>query len=112
MAHYAKIEDGLVVDVIVASASFVASLDGEWVKTSYNTYGNQHANGKTPLRGNYAGIGYVYDSANDVFYTQQPYPSWQLNIDTWLWEAPVSMPQDGNDYLWNEEQGKWDICVF
>jgi len=110
MAHYAKIENGIVTQVIVAEQEFINSgLVGEptdWVQTSYNTHGNQHPEGR-PLRGNYAGIGYTYDVTNDVFYTPQPYPSWILNNTTWLWEAPISMPEDGKVYNWNEETLNW-----
>jgi hypothetical protein len=79
-----------------------------WVQTSYNTHGNQHPQGK-PLRGNYAGIGYTYDSDNNVFYAPQPYPSWILNNTTWLWEAPVAMPTDGKLYYWDEVTASWDL---
>ena len=79
-----------------------------WVQTSYNTYRNQHKLGGTPLRGNFAGIGYIYDSVNDVFYAQQPYASWILNNTTWTWEAPVVMPTDGKQYKWNESITNWE----
>jgi hypothetical protein len=111
MAHYAKVTDGKVVQVIVAEKeffdTFVDSSPGTWLQTSYNTHGNQHPEGR-PLRGNYAGIGYTYDSTNDVFYAPQPYPSWTLNNTTWLWEAPVVMPTDGKDYKWNESITNWE----
>lgn len=91
MSHFAKVLDGKVVQVIVAEPEFfnmfVDSSPGEWIQTSYNTYGNQHPEGR-PLRGNFAGIGYIYDRINDVFYAPQPDPSWILNKNTWLWEAP------------------------
>ena len=110
MSHYAKVVDGKVVQVIVAEQdffnTFVDSSPGTWVQTSYNTKGNQHPNG-TPLRGNYAGVGYTYDVHNDVFYAPQPYPSWVLNTTTWLWEAPTAYPQDGNVYLWDEGTTSW-----
>lgn len=113
MSHYAKCVDGKVVSVIVAEAeffdTFVDSSPGEWVKTSYRTQGNQHPEG-TPLRGNFAGIGYTYDKANDVFYAQQPYASWVLNQTTWLWEAPVAMPTDGQ-YVWDEATTSWKELV-
>lgn len=79
-----------------------------WIKTSYNTKNNTHTLDGTPFRGNYAGIGFTYDEVNDVFYNQSPYPSWILN-DNWIWEAPVSMPDDGNRYTWNEETTSWDL---
>jgi len=111
MSHFAKVTDGKVTQVIVAEQeffdTFVDSSPGTWIQTSYNTHGNQHTNG-TPLRGNYAGIGYTYDSVNDVFYAPQPYPSWILNNTTWLWEAPVAYPTDGKQYKWNESITNWE----
>jgi hypothetical protein len=110
MSHFAKVCDGKVTQVIVAEKdffdTFVDSSPGNWIQTSYNTHGNQHPNG-TPLRGNYAGIGYTYDSVNDVFYAPQPYPSWILNNTTWLWEAPISYPTDGKKYIWDETITNW-----
>lgn len=111
MSHFAKVVDGKVTQVIVAEKeffdTFIDSSPGEWVQTSYNTVGNQHKLGGTPLRGNYAGIGYTYDRENDVFYAPQPYPSWTLNQSTWLWEAPTPMPQDGKTYKWDEATTSW-----
>ena len=111
MAHYAKVENGIVTQVIVAEQEFINSgYVGEptnWVQTSYNTHGNQHPKGR-PLRGNYAGIGYTYDHTNDVFYAPQPFTSWILNNITWLWEAPVAMPTDGKVYKWNELIINWE----
>jgi hypothetical protein len=113
MSHFAKVTDGKVTRVIVAEKDFfdtyVDSTPGEWIQTSYNTYGNQHPNG-TPLRGNFAGIGYTYDATNDVFYAPKPYPSWALNNTTWLWEAPIAMPTNGI-YEWNEELGNWSEVI-
>jgi hypothetical protein len=110
MSHYAKVNNGLVEQVIVAEAdffeTFVDSSPGEWIQTSYNTHGNQHPEGR-PLRGNYAGIGYTYDATNDVFYAPQPYPSWTLNETTWTWEAPVPMPTDEKIYTWDEDITNW-----
>jgi hypothetical protein len=114
MSHFAKVLDGKVVQVIVAEAdffnTFVDTSPGTWIQTSYNTHGNQHKLGGTPLRGNYAGIGYTYDATNDVFYAPKPYPSWTLNELTWLWEAPITMPTDGI-YIWNEELGNWSEII-
>lgn len=111
MSHFAKVTDGKVIQVIVAEQeffnTFVDSSPGTWIQTSYNTHGNQHPEGR-PLRGNYAGIGYTYDSVNDVFYAPQPYPSWTLNNTTWLWEAPVAYPTDGKPYKWNESITNWE----
>ncbi|NDB58979.1 hypothetical protein EB001_11060 [bacterium] len=84
-------------------------LGGTWVKTSYNTVGGVHNNGGTPLRKNYAGIGYTYDSVRDAFYAPQPYPSWTLNEDSCFWEPPVAKPTDGALYTWNEETTSWDL---
>ncbi len=78
----------------------------DWIQTSYNTYGNQHLLGGTPLRGNYAGIGYTYDSINDVFIAPSPFASWVLN-DSWLWEPPFPAPQDGKQYGWDETIVGW-----
>ena len=74
-------------------------------RTSYNTRGGVHQLGGTPFRKNYAGIGYYYDSQRDAFISPKPFPSWVLNEETCLWEAPVSKP-DGNWY-WDEETTSW-----
>ena len=112
MGHFAKVVDSKVTQVIVAEPeffdTFVDSSAGTWLQTSYNTIGNKHVNGGTPLRGNYAGIGYSYDAVNDVFVAPQPFASWVLNQTTWLWEAPVAMPTDGKVYAWNEATTAWD----
>lgn len=114
MSHFAKVLDGKVTQVIVAEKeffdTFVDSSPGTWIQTSYNTYGNQHPEGR-PLRGNYAGIGYTYDSINDVFYAPQPYPSWTLNNTTWLWESPIPYPTDGKRYIWDETITNWKEIV-
>ena len=111
MSHFAKVVDGKVTQVIVAEPeffnTFVDSSPGTWIQTSYNTYGNQHKNGGTPLRGNYAGIGYTYDQANDVFYAPQPYASWTLDNSDWSWKAPVAMPTDEKIYRWDEPTISW-----
>jgi hypothetical protein len=110
MGHFAKVLGGKVVQVIVAEAdffdTFVDSSPGEWIQTSYNTVGNQHIQGGTPLRGNFAGIGYTYDHVNDVFIAPKPYPSWIIDQSTWLWEAPTPRPETGV-YLWDEESLSW-----
>jgi hypothetical protein len=110
VAHFAKIVNGVVTQIIVAEPeffkTFVDSSPGEWIQTSYNTYGNQHPEDR-PLRGNYAGIGYIYDKTNDVFYAPKPYSSWVLNNSTWLWEAPSPIPTDGKAYKWDEATTSW-----
>ncbi len=112
MAHYAKVENTLVTQVIVAEAdffdTFIDSSPGEWIQTSYNTEGGVHLNGGTPLRKNYAGIGMTYDSVRDAFIAPQPYNSWTLNENTCFWEAPVAYPDDGKLYIWNEDTQAWD----
>jgi hypothetical protein len=97
MAHFAKVLDGIVITVIVAEESFfetfIDSSPGEWIQTSFNTRGNVHygQDGEPDegiaLRGNYAGIGYIYDRVNDVFYPPSPGDGYTLNIETWTWEA-------------------------
>jgi hypothetical protein len=94
MSHYAKVVDGKVTQVIVAEAeffdTFVDTSPGTWLQTSYNTHANQHPEGR-PLRGNYAGIGYTYDQANDVFYAPKPADDATLNETTWTWEVPEKL---------------------
>jgi len=111
MSHFAKVCDGKVVQVIVAEPeffnTFVDSSPGTWIQTSYNTYGGKHRLGGTPLRKNYAGIGYTYDSVRDAFIPPQPFLSWTLNEDSCLWESPVPMPNDGKFYFWDEPTQSW-----
>lgn len=117
MAHFAKVENGTVTQVVVAEADFIATGalgdPASWIQTSYNTRGNVHygpdgqPDGGEAVRGNYAGIGYVYDKLNDVFYAPQPFPSWILNIGSWTWEAPTPYPTDGKLYSWDEETKNW-----
>jgi len=110
MSHFAKIENGIVTQVIVIEQDVLnTGLWGDpkdWIQTSYNTHGGQHPEGR-PLRGNFAGVGYTYDAVNDVFYAQKPYPSWILSKTAWTWEAPVSKPEDDKIYRWNEETVSW-----
>ena len=111
MGHFAKVVDGVVSQVIVAEPeffdTFVDSSPGEWVQTSYNTHGGVHANGGTPLRKNYAGIGFTYDKERDAFIPPKPFPSWVLNENTCLWDAPIPYPQDGKVYKWDEATLNW-----
>jgi hypothetical protein len=111
MAHFAKVNNGIVEQVIVAEpeffTTFVDSSPGEWIQTSYNTRGGVHTLGGTPLRKNYAGVGYTYDRVRDAFIPPQPYASWTLNEDTCLWDAPVAYPDDGNRYTWDEATTNW-----
>jgi hypothetical protein len=117
MSHFAKVENGIVTQVIVAEQDFIDSGavgdPSTWVQTSYNTYGGQHRNGGTPLRMNYAGIGMVYDSVRDAFYAPSPYPSWVLDEATCIWNAPVPLPEDAGQgdppkaYNWDEATTSW-----
>jgi hypothetical protein len=122
MAHFSQIDsNSIVLQVIVvdnsdapneaAGIAFCKDLlgaDTNWVQTSYNNN----------IRYRYAGIGMKYDSTNDVFYYQQPYPSWILNTSTWVWDAPVAIPDDDGwddmenptqtvDYTWDEDTTSW-----
>lgn len=110
MSHFAKVCDGIVTQVIVAEPeffdTFVDSSPGQWIQTSYNTSGGQHPENR-PLRKNYAGIGYTYDSVRDAFIAPQPFASWVLNEDTCLWESPIAVPNDGKMYNWDEAQQQW-----
>jgi hypothetical protein len=110
MSHFAKVNNGIVEQVIVAEPeffdTFVDSSPGQWIQTSYNTHGGQHPEGR-PLRKNYAGIGYTYDSQRDAFIPPKPYASWTLNEETCLWESPVPYPDDGEQYIWNEDTQEW-----
>ena len=126
MGHFAKVVGGKVTKVIVAEASFfdnfVDSSPGSWIQTSYNTRGGVHyqPNSNSPsedqskaLRGNYAGIGYTYDSTLDAFYAPQPYNSWNLNTGSYSWEAPVDYPTGDatgsytGSYQWDESTTNW-----
>jgi hypothetical protein len=128
MAYYAKIQATansavfIVTEVIVADRDFIYSgavgSPEAWVQTSYNTYGNVHyapsppaepntPDGGVPLRANYAVINGIYNKFADVFYAPQPYPSWLLNEDTWLWYAPVAVPTEGGPYNWDEKTRSW-----
>jgi len=112
MSHFAKVENGTVTQVIVVEQDVLdTGLFGNpslWVQTSYNTLGGLHVLGGTPLRKNYAGVGYTYDSERDAFIPPKIYNSWELNEETCLWEAPTTMPSDGKIYRWNEETVSWD----
>lgn len=111
MAHFAKVNNGIVEQVIVAEPeffrTFVDSSPGEWIQTSYNTRGGVHLNGGTPLRKNFAGVGFTYDSVRDAFIPPKPYNSWVLDEDSCTWNPPVACPQDGKIYAWDESQQNW-----
>ena len=109
MAHWAKVENGIVTQVNVVEDDFLQAnpdrYTGTWIKTSYNTHGNVHALGGEPLHKNYAGIGYSWDG--EGFAPPQPYPSWSLDLFSYLWQAPVAMPEDGMRYEWGEATTSW-----
>ena len=109
MSHFAKVENGIVTQVIVAEQDVIdTGIFGHgWVQTSYNTHGGVHANGGTPLRKNYAGVGFTYDATNDVFYAPKPFDNWVLNTTSWLWVPPIAMPVDEYFYEWNQETTAW-----
>jgi hypothetical protein len=117
MAHWAEVdENNIVTRVLVGNNEdpdegyqwLIDNLGGTWVKTSYNTQGGVHSLGGTPLRKNYAGVGYLYDETRDAFIPPKPFNSWILNESTCLWYAPVDYPADGNMYNWNEENMAWE----
>ncbi len=112
MSHFAQIdENNIVTQVIVIEQDVVDSgLFGDpnsWIQTSYNTHGGTHLLGGTPLRKNYAGIGYTYDNTRDAFIPPKPFNSWTLNETSCLWEAPTPMPTDGKIYTWDEATTSW-----
>jgi hypothetical protein len=120
MAHYAFLnENNIVTGVIVGKDEGTDGINWEQKygeikgqtckRTSYNTINNVHLLDGTPFRGNYAGIGYLYDEVNDIFIPVKPYDSWSLDITTATWKAPVDKPTDGQDYEWNEETQSWDL---
>ena len=120
MAHYAFFNmQNIVTEVIVGKDETDGPTNWEihygnlreqvCKRTSYNTRGGAHINDGTPFRKNYAGIGFTYDYARDAFIPPKPYNSWTLNANTCLWEAPVSYPEDGQLYTWNEETQQWDL---
>ena len=108
MSHFAKVENGIVTQVIVAEQDVIDSgLFGTgWVQTSYNTHGGQHPEGR-PLRKNYAGIGFTYDATRDAFIPPKLFASWVLNENTCLWDAPIPCPDDGKEYIWDEPTTSW-----
>ena len=134
MAHYAKLGiNSKVMSVEVVADKDCQNADGIedeevgrqflerihnwplWKKTSYNTIGGQHKNGKTPLRGNYAGIGMIYDEDNDLFLPKKPFASWTLNVAEARWQSPVGdapalseEEKATHKYEWNESTGAWD----
>jgi hypothetical protein len=110
MAHFAKVEDGIVTEVLVIDQEVIdTGAFGDpslWLQTSYNTYGGEHPEGR-PLRMNYAGVGYTYDAERDAFIAPQPFASWTLDDERCVWVAPIASPNDGKIYFWNEDDLIW-----
>jgi hypothetical protein len=111
MAHYAQVINGIVEQVLVIDQE---SIDtgafgdpSQWIQTSYNTYGGVHLTGGVPLRKNFAGLGFTYDSVRDAFIPPKLFSSWTLNEDTCLWESPKQYPEDGRRYIWDEFGNDW-----
>ena len=144
MAHFAKLgANGKVIQVLTLNNSDMLNADGVedesvgqqylethnnwpaqmWIQTSYNTSSNQHNNGGTPLRGNYAGIGYEWDEDNQIFWPKKPYASWVKHIESASWKSPIgdapaltaeqtSQNEAGTHnwiYNWNESGQSWDL---
>jgi len=131
LAHWAYVNDGIVTAVIVGPDEgtepegvtsweeyFSAKGKGQAVRTSYNTRGGVHydpatgepsADQSKALRYNFAGIGYTYDEERDAFIPPKPFESWVLDETTCLWQAPVDMPDDGQEYTWDESVGEWVV---
>ena len=123
MAHFAKLGTGNIIETIQivsndiatteqAGIDFLNNLYGSrdvWKQTSYNTVGGQHLLDGTPLRKNYASIGFTYNQTLDAFIPPKPFDSWTLNETTCLWEAPTAYPTDGKDYTWNETTTSWNL---
>ena len=118
MSHFAKVENGIVTQVIAAEQDFIdaghVGDPGSWIQTSYNTRNGVHygpdglPDGGIALRRNYAGIGFIYDATADVFYRPSPYPSWALNTTDYTWAAPVPYPSvEGKLFDWNEDTLSW-----
>ena len=123
MAHFAKLGTGNIVERVAVVSNDVATTEQAgvdflntlyntrdvWKQTSYNTFAGEHKLGGTPLRKNYAGVGYTYDQVRDAFIAPKPFNSWILNEETCQWEAPVAYPTDGQEYKWNEISQQWNI---
>jgi len=123
MAHFAKLGVGNIIKKVEVVSNDIATTEQAgvdflnnlyntrdvWKQTSYNTYGGVHLLGGTPFRKNFAGVGYTYDQTRDAFIEPKPYPSWTLNETTCLWDSPVTYPDDGQRYSWNEDNQTWDL---
>jgi len=125
MAHYALLNHkNIVQKVISGKCQDDSDVDMELVfqdmfkmkckQTSYNTHKGVHTLGGTPFRKNYAAVGYTYDEDRDAFIPPKPegLDSWILNEDSCVWEAPIPYPDDGKDYLWDEETQEWILINY
>jgi hypothetical protein len=116
MAHFARVQNGIVTQVIVIEQDMIdTGLWGppsEWIQTSYNTHGGVHSQGGTPLRKNFAGVGYTYDEVLDAFIPPKLFNSWVLDETTCFWKAPIEYPQDGQSYLWDEANLQWVLSTI
>ena len=141
MAHFAKIGmNGKVLQVLTLDNKDMLNADGiedetvgqqylerhnnwtaqMWIQTSYNTYGGQHKNGGTPFRGNYAGIGYIWDEDNNMFFPKKPYASWVKHLDSASWKSPIGDAPELTEeqknansfYSWNEANQTWDLTII
>jgi hypothetical protein len=129
MGSYVKVINAIVIQGIVAEQNYIDTLPDKmfWYETSYNISGGIYLNSETRQphedqslatatagrrRKNYAGIGYRYDSERDAFIPPTPYPSWKLNEDTCLWDAPIPYPSDNKQYIWNEASQEWTYTGY
>ena len=141
MAHFAKIGmNGKVLQVLTLDNKDMLNADGiedetvgqqylerhnnwsaqMWIQTCYNTFNNQHRNGGTPLRGNYAGIGYTWDEDNNMFFPKKPYASWVKHLDSASWKSPIGDAPELTEeqknaksfYSWNEANQTWDLTII
>jgi hypothetical protein len=118
MSHFAKLDENNMVVFVTRGrdeddgleAELCARTGNRYVQTSYNTVGGVHLLGGTPFRKNYAGLGYTYDEMRDAFIPPKPYPSWNLNEETCLWDSPEPYPDDGKTYVWNENNQQWVLA--
>lgn len=116
MTHFAKLDANNIVVFVTKGRQEDDGKEGElsartgdrYVQTSYNTHGGVHSLGGTPLRKNYAGLGYTYDDVRDAFIPPKQFDSWLLNEDTCLWEPPIPMPTGDKKYIWNEAKQAWE----
>lgn len=117
MPHFANVVDGKVLQVLAITQEVVDSGafgdPSNWIQTSYNTRGGVHygpdgnPDGGIPLRKNYAGIGFTYDSVHDAFIPPKPFQSWTLDMETFEWRAPIEPPSDDKNYMWDEKDYMW-----